>query len=81
VDGDADEHVLGSRLRVLDEHVEVPVLVEGARIEQLVLEILARAPSIALDQVSVRVFALRDTCRGTSCTSASACCRRRSSTP
>ena len=43
VDGDLDQDVLGRRLGVLDEDVEVAVLVEDAGVEQLVLE-LAAAP-------------------------------------
>ena len=40
VNGDPDEDVFWSALRVFDEDVEVPVLVERARIEQFVFELL-----------------------------------------
>jgi hypothetical protein len=40
VDGDADQDVVRTFLGVLEEHVEVPVVVEDARVEQLVLELL-----------------------------------------
>ena len=59
VDGDADQHVLRTRLGVLDEHVEVAVAVEDAGIEQLVLELLARPAPVGLDQVPVGKLALR----------------------
>ena len=59
MDGDADEHVLRTLLGVLDEHVEVPVLVEHAGVEELVLELLARSSAVGLDQVPVRKLALR----------------------
>ena len=41
VDGDAHEDVVRPRFRVLHEHVEVAVLFEGARVDQLVLELFA----------------------------------------
>ena len=59
VDGDAHEDVAWPGFGVLHEHVEVAVLVEGAGVDQLVLEVLARAPAVGLEQVAVRELALR----------------------
>ncbi len=60
VDGaDADQDVVGSGLRVLDEHVEVAVGVEDAGVEQLVFRIAARAPAVLGDEIGVRVGPLR----------------------
>jgi hypothetical protein len=80
LDRDLDEDVLRTRLRVLDEDVEVAALGEDARVEQLVLGILDRAPAVLLDQLPLRVLRAR-ACTGTSCTSASASNRGRTSTP
>ena len=59
VDRHADQDVVRSRLGVLDEDVEVPVVVEDPRVEQLVLELLARPPPVRLEEVPVRELALR----------------------
>jgi hypothetical protein len=59
VDGDADGHVLGRRLRVLHEHVEVAVVVEDAGIEELELRSAAAAPLVLLDEPLVRILPLR----------------------
>jgi hypothetical protein len=37
---DADQDVLGPCLGVLDEHVEVPIVVEDPRVDELVFELL-----------------------------------------
>jgi hypothetical protein len=58
VDGHADEDVVRARLRVLHQHVEVAVVVEHARIDELELGLLAPAPRVLLDQAQVRVLAL-----------------------
>jgi hypothetical protein len=42
-DGDERDQVLGGLLRVLDEDVEVALVVEDAGVEELVLELVARA--------------------------------------
>jgi len=55
VHGDLDQHVVGRRLGVLDEHVEVAVLGEDAGVQQLVLEIAATARPVGRHQVGVRV--------------------------
>jgi len=41
----------GPRLGVLEEDVEVPVVVEDPRVEELVLELLLRAPPVRLEEV------------------------------
>ena len=56
---DLDQDVLGRRLGVLDEHVEVAVLVEHAGVEQLVLELAAAAAAAGLDEVGVGERRLR----------------------
>ena len=53
--GDLDQDVLGAGLGVFHEDVEVAVLPEDARIEQLVFHLLARAPPVRLHQVDVGV--------------------------
>ncbi len=58
-DGDADQHVLGCRLRILDEHVEVAVAVEHAGVEQFVLGLVPAAAAVGVDEVGVRVGRLR----------------------
>ena len=58
-DRDLDEQILGRRLRVLDVDVEVPVIGERARVDQLVLELVAGAPAVGLDQIEVRERPLR----------------------
>ncbi len=59
VDRHLDQDVLRSRLRVLEEDVEVPVVVEDPRVEELVLELLPRAPPVRLEEVPVGELALR----------------------
>ena len=59
VDGDPDQHVFRPRLGVFHEHVEVPVFGEGAGVEQFILEFLARAAAVDVDQVGVGEFPLR----------------------
>ena len=59
VDGDLDQDVLGRLLGILDEHVEVAVLVEHARIEQLVLELVPAPAAAGLDQIGVGIGRLR----------------------
>ena len=59
VHGHTDEDLLRLVLRVLDEHVEVPVVVEDPGVDELVLELLPRAPAVRVQQVTVRVLALR----------------------
>ena len=49
-DRDRDQHVVGRRFRVLDEHVEVTILGENARVGQLKLGLLSRTPPVLLEQ-------------------------------
>src|SRR5215470_19287369 len=58
-DGDLDEDVLGAGLGVFHEHVEVAILIEDARIQQLVLELLAAPAPVGLYQVAVWIGRLR----------------------
>ena len=59
-DRDLDQDVFGRRLRVLDEHVEVAVAVEHARVEQLVLEVRrGRACRLVSHEVVVGIGRLR----------------------
>ena len=81
VGGDQHQDVVGGRLGVLHDHVEVAVVVEDPGVEQLVLHVLLAAPRVGGQQIVVREFAPADTCTGTSGTSGSACCRGRTSTP
>ena len=57
--GHANEDVFRARLRVLHEHVKVPVVVKGVRIEQFVLELFPRSTAVRVDQVAVGIFPLR----------------------
>ena len=59
VDGDADQDVVGACLGVLEEHVEVAVVVEDARVEQLVFDLLPRPSAVRLHEVSIRELPLR----------------------
>ena len=78
---DADQDVVGGRLRVLDEDVEVAVVVEDAGVEQLELRV-ARGRGGGSPRRAPRTGTrAAGTCRGTSCRSASASSRGRSSTP
>src|SRR5207253_10479332 len=56
---DADAEIFYVRLGVLDEDVEVPVLVEDAGVDQLVLAPGAPAPAVLLDELQVRELRLR----------------------
>ena len=56
---DADGDVFRVDLGVLDDDVEVAVLVEDARVEQLVLGALAAAAAVFLDQQAVGKLGLR----------------------
>ena len=56
---EADQHVVGRILGVLDLHVEVAVLVEDARVEQLILQLVLSALAVDLDQLLVGKRRLR----------------------
>ncbi len=53
-DGEADEARLRRRLRIFDEDVEVAVAIERAAVNELVLELLARAKRVGLHEIVVR---------------------------
>src|SRR3989441_5897591 len=59
VDADLDQDVFRGRLRILDEDVEVTILVEHVRIEQLVLELVPAAATVGLHQIRVGEGGLR----------------------
>jgi hypothetical protein len=56
---DAHENVFGRGLAVLDDHIEISIVRKDARVEQLVLGLIARAPAIGGDEIEIRVGALR----------------------
>src|SRR5262249_16850658 len=55
---DTDADVLRGGLPVLDENVEVPIVVEDARVDELVLQVATTAPLVLLDKCAVREFPL-----------------------
>jgi hypothetical protein len=57
-DGDLDEEVFRGRLGVFDEHVEVAILIEHARVEQLVLALVPAPVTVGPDEVAVRISRL-----------------------
>ncbi len=59
VDGDPDQDVVRTFFGVLEEDVEVPVVVEDAGVDQLVLELLPRPALVRFHQVPVRELPLR----------------------
>ena len=54
-----DQNISRRCLRVLDEHVEVAVVVEDSRVEQLVFHVIAPALLVCLHELAVGVRALR----------------------
>src|SRR5215467_2009349 len=52
-DTDFDQDVLRGRLRIFDEDVEVPVLTEDARVDELELSFSSPSPPILLDELLV----------------------------
>jgi hypothetical protein len=58
-DADSHQHVLWRLLGILDEHIEVPVVIEDAGVEQLVLRIAASAAPAFRHQFGVGEGALR----------------------
>ena len=57
--GDADQDILGTGLRVLHVHIEVPVLGKGPGVDELVLGVAAPAAPVLRHQVGVGEGALR----------------------
>src|SRR5262245_39356142 len=58
VDADPDQHVFRGCLGILDDDVEIAVVVEDASVEELVLELVPRAPPIRRPEVSVGISRL-----------------------
>ena len=56
---DLHQDVVGAALGVLHEDIEVPVVVEDPRVEELVLHVVAVAPAVRLHQVGVGIGRLR----------------------
>src|SRR5437773_5009074 len=54
VNADLDEDVVGRLLGIFDEYVKITVLVEHARVEQLILELRAAPTAAGRDEVVVR---------------------------
>ena len=52
VDADLDQHVLRRCFGILDEDVEVAILVENARVDQFVFEVLAARLRLVLTRSS-----------------------------
>ena len=59
LDRDADDEVLGRRLGVLHGHVEVPVVVEDAGVQELELPSPSLPAAVLLDELLVGIGALR----------------------
>ena len=58
-DGDADVHVVGSALGVLDVDVDVAIVVEDAGVEQLVLQLEPASSAVRRDEIGVRELVQR----------------------
>src|SRR5262249_34883998 len=56
---DADQDFLGGLLGIFDEDVEVAILIEYARVQELVLELEPAALAIAENELAIREGALR----------------------
>src|SRR5277367_3881875 len=56
---DFDQQIVGRRFRIFNKNVEVAVVVEDAGVEQLVFLFVARALAVGLDEVVVRIGAMR----------------------
>ena len=51
--------ILEALLRILDKNIEIPIVIEYACIEQLILEFLPRALPVRFDKVTVGIRSLR----------------------
>src|SRR5271163_1580354 len=58
-DADFNQQIVGRRLRVFNKNIEIAIVVENAGVQQLVFLFIARALAIGLDEVVVRIGALR----------------------
>ena len=59
VDADLDQNVFRRLFGILDEHVEVAILIEYARVEQFVFEFIASAAAARLDKIAIGECRLR----------------------
>ena len=60
VDGcDPDQNVVRVRLGILSEYIEIPVLFEDARIQQLKLGVVTAAAAVLVNQPCIRKLGLR----------------------
>ena len=59
VHADLNQQVLRRLLGILDEHIEVPIVIEHTGVEQLVLEFVATAPSAGVNKIGIRKGRLR----------------------
>ncbi len=57
--GDLHEKIFRPAFGIFHEHVEVPIVIEDAGVQQFVLHLLAASPSVRLDQVVVGKRRLR----------------------
>src|SRR6476469_4278156 len=57
--GNADQNVVRRRLRIFDEHIEVAIVVEYAGVEEFVLTIVARAPTVLIDEMRIGKLPVR----------------------
>jgi hypothetical protein len=79
-DGDLNHRVVRGGLGKLDKYVVIAVLVKNAGVEQLILVLFAAARGCFARDRRTGTQPV-GTFRDTSCASAPACCRRKSSTP
>ena len=52
---DLDQDVRRRGLRIFDEHIEIPVVIEYPGIDQFIFRIVAAAPPVGLDQIAIRI--------------------------
>ena len=81
VDTNLDENVVHGLFGVFDENIEITILVEDARIQQLDTQIATVPSLIDSNQLGIGKGRMRILARGTSYKSASGYCRDRSSIP
>ena len=56
---DLDQDIGRRRFRVFDKHVEIPIIIEYAGIQQLVFRVVAAALPVRLDQATIGICVLR----------------------
>jgi hypothetical protein len=52
---DLDQDVRRTGLRIFDEHIEIPILIEHPGFDQFIFRIVAATQMIGLDQIAVRI--------------------------